>query len=116
MKILVVVLISMVLLCGLAFGQKTGGAFDIVDEIANMEKPAASNNDIIAGFSMGALIGGLLFGGIGFVALVYGKKTARFRTMIIGVFLVMLPYFAQSPAILYPVGIVLTLGLYLTRQ
>ncbi len=59
------------------------------------------------------LIGGLIFGTIGFVAFVYGKKQASFKCMGIGVALMAYPYFIPNTIAVYVIGVVLTAALFL---
>ena len=67
-------------------------------------------------FSLASLIGGFLFGGIGFVAFVYGKKSSLFKPMIIGIALMAYPYFFPSTLAMYTIGAVLTAALYFFRE
>ena len=53
---------------------------------------------------------------IGFVAFAYGKKMTLWKPMVIGVALMAYPYFISQPWILYAVGCVLCLGLYVFRE
>ena len=62
------------------------------------------------------LIGGLIFGGVGLVALVYGKKQASFEAMIIGIALMAYPYFVGNTILLYLIGTVLTALLFIFRD
>lgn len=64
---------------------------------------------------MGAatFLGGLIFSGIGFIALVFGKKTARLKTAVIGLVLMVYPYFVYDAIWVYTIGIVLTLCLFI---
>ena len=62
------------------------------------------------------IIGGLVFGSIGFVAFVYGKKLSNFRALGIGVALMIYPYFVRSTVWLYVVGVALTASLYFFRD
>ena len=64
----------------------------------------------------GNIIGGLVFGSIGFVAFVYGKKLSSFRALGIGVALMIYPYFVRSTVWLYVVGVALTVSLYFFRD
>ena len=57
------------------------------------------------------LVGGLLFGAIGFFAFVSGKRLASFKTMGIGVVLMGYPYFVSNTAVLYLVGVGLVAAL-----
>lgn len=61
------------------------------------------------------VIGGLIFGAIGFVAFVYGKRQSEWRPMILGLTLMAFPYFVGNTVALYVIGAVLTLGLFFPR-
>ena len=67
-------------------------------------------------FTPANFIGGLLFSGIGFVAFVYGKKMSRFATMLLGLALMVYPYFIGDTLLLYAVGCALIGALYFTRD
>ena len=62
------------------------------------------------------LIGGFIFGSIGFVAFVYGKKMSSFKPMLIGVALSVYPYFVPGTVALYEIGTLLTASLYFFRD
>ena len=62
--------------------------------------------------SAALLIGGFLFSGIGFVAFVFGKKQARLKTALLGVMLMAFPYFVYDTVMLYAIGAVLTIRLF----
>lgn len=57
-----------------------------------------------------------IFGAIGFVAFVYGKKNTLWRTMILGVALMAYPYFFTGALVTYLIGIALTAALYFWRE
>ncbi len=61
------------------------------------------------------LIGNILFGSVGFVAFVYGKKTASFKPMVLGIALMVFPYFVSNTAAMYGIGSVLTAALFIAR-
>ena len=65
---------------------------------------------------MGQLAGGLVFGAIGFVALAYGKRQASVRTMLLGVALMVYPYFVANTLALYAVGALLTAAVFVWRD
>ena len=54
----------------------------------------------------------LFFGAIGMGALVYARKMAAFKPAIIGVALMAYPYFVSDNLLLWGVGIVLTISLF----
>ncbi|MCA9406668.1 MAG: hypothetical protein KC684_09025 [Candidatus Omnitrophica bacterium] len=65
---------------------------------------------------MWGLIGGFIFSGIGFVAFIYGKKNTEYKPMMIGIALMVYPYFLRGTLALYLVGIGLTAILYFFRE
>ena len=50
------------------------------------------------------LIGGLIFGSIGFVAFVYGKRLSLWRPTFLGLALMVFPYFIEATFPLYAIG------------
>lgn len=62
------------------------------------------------------LVGSVLFGIVGYAAYRYGKKAGSFNPMVIGVALMVYPYFVSTTWVLYAVGVALTAGLYLFRE
>ena len=59
------------------------------------------------------ILASILFGSIGFAAFVYGKKQSNFKALVIGVILMVYPYFVQNPIALFAIGVVLTILLLL---
>ena len=70
----------------------------------------------LGNFSPSNLFAGLIFGSIGFVAFIYGKKMVFFRLMIIGIALMVYPYFFSGTLVIYLIGIILTAVLYFWRE
>lgn len=68
------------------------------------------------GLSGASLIGGLLFGSVGFVAFVYGKRMNLWKMMLCGLVLMIYPYFVESMPILYGIGTVGTAALFFLRD
>lgn len=62
------------------------------------------------------LFAGLIFGSIGFVAFIYGKKMASFRPIIIGIVLMVYPYLISVTLLIYLIGIALTALLYFWKE
>lgn len=62
------------------------------------------------------LIGGVIFSGIGFVAFVYGKKMGLLKPALLGVALMIYPYFVTDWRVLYAVGVALTVLLWFWRE
>lgn len=64
----------------------------------------------------GNLLGGLVFGTIGFVAFMYGKRQANVKMLSIGAVLMVYPYFVANTLVLYAIGALLTASLFLVRD
>jgi len=62
-----------------------------------------------------ALFGSVLFGAVGFVALIYGKKMVLWKPMVFGGALMVYPYFVPQIWLIYAIGCALCLGLYIFR-
>ena len=55
----------------------------------------------------------IIFGSIGFVAFVYGKKQSDFKTLGIGIVLMAYPYFVQNTIAVCAIGALLTTALFI---
>lgn len=64
-------------------------------------------------FTVASILGGLIFGGIGFVAFVYGKKQGELKPLVIGIILMAYPMFITDTLSVFAIGAILTLGLFL---
>lgn len=62
------------------------------------------------------IIGAILFGLIGYAAYRYGKQKSLNKVKWTGVALMIYPYAISGTEMLYVVGAVLSLGLYVWRQ
>jgi hypothetical protein len=69
----------------------------------------------MAEFSAGNLIAGLIFGSIGFVAFIYGKRMNLWRPMLCGIALMIYPYFISDVVLIYALGAVGTIALFFLR-
>jgi len=78
--------------------------------------PKISSKNAMPVFSGANLIGGLLFGSIGFVAFVYGKRMHVWKPMLIGLALMAYPYFVENDVVMLAIGVVGTLALFLFRE
>jgi hypothetical protein len=67
-------------------------------------------------FESANLIGNFLFGSIGFVAFIYGKRMQLWKMMLCGLALMIFPYFVENMSILYGIGISATLALFFLRD
>ena len=61
------------------------------------------------------LIGGLLFGSIGFVAFIYGKRMNLWKPMLLGLALMGYPYFISDDMTMIAIGVIGTVGLFFLR-
>ncbi|MEO8134368.1 MAG: hypothetical protein ABI831_10355 [Betaproteobacteria bacterium] len=66
--------------------------------------------------SSSELFGALLFGTIGMAAIIYGRKSAQWKPMLVGVALVAFPYFVAQTWQLYAIGGALCVALFLFRD
>ena len=71
-----------------------------------------SAQGLVGGFSVWGLVGGFMFGMIGTGAFIYGKKEAKAKPMLIGITLMVFPYFVRGTPLLYVIGLVLCAALY----
>jgi hypothetical protein len=67
-------------------------------------------------FSGANLLGGLIFGSIGFVAFIYGKRMHVWKPMLLGLILMAYPYFIEDELTLFIIGILGTGALFLFRD
>jgi hypothetical protein len=65
--------------------------------------------------SVSAMVGELVFGSIGLVAFIYGKRQSVWTPMFLGLALMIYPYFVADPIVLFSIGIGLTASLYFRR-
>jgi hypothetical protein len=70
----------------------------------------------MADFTIANLIGWTLFGAVGFVAFMYGKRQSAMKTMLIGLTLLAYPYFVSNTLAMYAIGVALTAALFLFRD
>ncbi len=68
------------------------------------------------GFTLAKIMAWVIFGGVGFVAFSYGKGQKSFRPLVIGLVLMIYPYFTSSTFWLYAIGFALSAGLYFGRE
>lgn len=67
-------------------------------------------------FSASQLILGMVFGSVGFVVFIYGKKQALWKPMAAGAVLMGLPYLIEKTAILFAGGALVLAALYIFRD
>jgi hypothetical protein len=62
------------------------------------------------------MIGGFLFGSIGFVAFIYGKRMNLWKIMFGGLALMIFPYFVADTVIMYAIGLLGSAALLFLRE
>ena len=70
----------------------------------------------VSGFSLAKIFAWIIFGGVGFVAFAYGKKQSSPKPLVIGILLMVYPYFLSTTVWLYTVGVGLCLLLYFWKD
>jgi len=75
-----------------------------------------SSSSLFGGITLWGMLNAIIFSSIGFVAFMYGKKNSEYRPMLIGIALMVYPYFLRGTLMLYLVGIGLTAALYFFRE
>lgn len=60
-----------------------------------------------------SLLAGMLVSSIGFVLFVYGKKQSRFPQLVVGLVLMVYPYFIPSPLLMFGIAACLLVLLWL---
>jgi len=61
------------------------------------------------------LIGGFVFGSIGFVAFIYGKGMNLWRPMLLGIAFMVYPYFLSDDLLMIAIGTIGTAALFFLR-
>ena len=68
------------------------------------------------GINWGYWIANILFGIIGWYAFIHGKREKSARPMVIGIILMVYPYFVSNTILVFVIGIALTAALYFWRE
>ncbi len=58
----------------------------------------------------------IVFGSIGLAAFIYGKKVVALRPIVLGLVLMIYPYFVSGAILLWGIGMALTVGLFYPKQ
>lgn len=64
----------------------------------------------------GSLFGAIVFGSVGLAAFVYGKKSGLIKPTLIGIALMVYPYFIEQAWMVFAVGFALCFSLYVFRE
>lgn len=67
-------------------------------------------------FTAANLIGNLFFSSVGFVAFFYGKKQGLWKTAVIGIALMVYPFFVPNAWLMYGIGAALSAALFFFRD
>lgn len=67
-------------------------------------------------FNVPLILGWLLFGSVGMIAVGYGKLKEMWQPIVLGVALMVYPYFFPSGVVFWVIGGVLTALLFLARD
>jgi hypothetical protein len=67
-------------------------------------------------FDAANLIGGFIFGSVGFIAFIYGKRMNLWKPMFLGLALMVYPYFVTNEILLFAVGIIGSASLWFLRS
>jgi hypothetical protein len=62
------------------------------------------------------LIGGFIFGSIGFIAFIYGKRMTLWKPMFCGIILMIFPYFVENTTLTFAIGSAGTIALFFLRN
>ena len=77
--------------------------------------PQIARLSAMLNLSAANLIGGFVFGSIGFVAFIYGKRMNLWKPMFLGIGLMIYPYFVSNDAVMIAIGAIGTAGLFFLR-
>jgi ABC-type enterobactin transport system permease subunit len=67
-------------------------------------------------FNWWNIIGGIIFSIIGWYAFWHGKKEKNWRAVVIGIALMVYPYFVSNAFLAFAIGIAMTAALYFWRE
>jgi hypothetical protein len=90
--------------------------FELSQPSLHSSGPYLAVDAVMPEFSAPNFIAGLIFGSIGFVAFVYGKRMNLWRTMFAGLALMIYPYFIANTVLLFVVGMVGSVALFFLRE
>ena len=82
----------------------------------NYLENVALKSNFLSDFSWSWLIGGFFFGIIGLIAFRYGKKNSKSKEMIVGIILMVYPYFVRNIIAFFLIGFLLIALLFIFRK
>jgi hypothetical protein len=68
------------------------------------------------GFNWWNIISGFIFGIVGWYAFIHGKREKSMRPMVIGIMLMVYPYFVPNTILAIAIGLALCAALYFWRE
>jgi len=68
------------------------------------------------GFNWWNIISGIIFSIIGWYAFIHGKREKSIRPMVIGIMLMVYPYFISNALLALAIGLALTAALFFWRE
>lgn len=86
------------------------------DNLNSIASKSAGKGGLMSRFSVANIIAWTIFGSIGFVAFMYGKKQELLKPLLLGIGLMAYPYFVTQTLWLYVVGIAFCGLLYFWRD
>ena len=81
-----------------------------------MASPILWQLEVVLIGGTGHIIGGIIFSIIGWYAFWHGKREKSWRPMVIGIVLMVYPYFISNIFLAFAIGIALTAALYFWRE
>jgi hypothetical protein len=78
--------------------------------------PQIARLSAMLNLSAANLIGGFVFGSIGFVAFIYGKRMNLWKPMFLGIGLMVYPYFISNDTVMFVIGIFGSAALFFLRD
>ena len=102
----------------------TNSHTDVSSGLEDFAKLSKENKNLLlssagldaADFNLGKMLAYFLFSSIGFVAFSYGKKQSNPKPLVVGLILMIYPYFISNLWAIYGVGFLLCAGLYFFRD
>lgn len=117
-------ILALMSLSASAFGQNVSPAGNLEGAMKDYAQLGTGSANALLGdlgipqindLNFAKIVAYLLFGAIGFIAFSYGKKTANWRVLAIGIALMGYPYFVSTTEMIYIIGAILTAMLYAWR-